>query len=86
MPEYWTHAIALTPSDNKPVKLFTYDSSTCISDCDKIINTWRDDYEYKLLISWVEANYDNGNTGKQIIHKKEYLTNFTTEELHNGKD
>lgn len=71
--EYWVNAIAAEP-EGRHTKLITYNSCSSISDCDKVINTWVNDYNYKLIISWLEVDYGSGC--KQIIHKKEYLNNY----------
>ena len=73
MTQYWPNAIVVNQI-GKPERLFTYSACNSIEQCDKVFDGWKNHYEYKPLMTWIDARYDCGS--KKVIHKTEYRQNF----------
>ncbi len=54
MKQYWPNAVALD-YQNKPSRLFTYDSCESVKDCGEVFKCWQDKYDYSLLSTWIEV-------------------------------
>jgi len=41
-----------------------------LKECDRQVEIWKNDYDYKLIVSWVQVKYEGGST--KIVHLKEH--------------
>lgn len=41
-----------------------------LKECDRQIEMWQHDYDYKLIVSWVQVKYEGGST--KVVHFTEY--------------
>ena len=73
MIKYWANAVALNEI-GKPDRLFTYGSVGSVNECEAIFRGWENGHGYKLLVSWIQAEDEDGRTN--IIHLTEYRKNF----------
>lgn len=77
MTKYWPNAIAIDETTGRSKRLFTYNALDSIAACDNCFMTWglhndsNKRYPYRLLITWIDAEYDCGS--RKMIHKKEYI-------------
>ena len=73
MTHYSPNAVALDGIGN-PTRLFTYMPCHTKKQCHATIRCWAEQYDYKLLCSWVEVEHESG--AKRIISLKTYRENF----------
>lgn len=69
MTVYDVNAIALD-IDNKMIRLAVEHPMFTLKECDRQVDIWKIDYDYKLIISWVQVKYEGGSS--KIVHLKEY--------------
>ena len=67
MKQYWPNAIVCNEYE-KPFSLHTTDSCLDLQECAKIFKCWQDDYQYKLLSTWIDVVDDDGS--RNIINHR----------------
>ena len=64
---YWPMAVALD-CNNVPVQLFTNESCD-LTKCRDVFKNWQDNYNYTLLVTWIDVIDSDDGTKTLINHR-----------------